>query len=131
MYVIVCGGRYYRFSITDSQWLFDLHQKHHFTEVIVGSDKRDKHGRLLGADACAYEWARAHGIDRTLMDANWVGQGKPAGPRRNGRMLRYLMVISDYMGAPRAVVAFPGATGTADMIAQAIAAKVQVFTLAA
>src|ERR1041385_1543943 len=116
MHVIICGGRDLVWSPAHSHYLDALHRRYTFLEVIVGSFRRDPDGYLRGADAHAKAWAEHHGLNTTVMDANWVGHGKSAGPRRNGRMLTYLMAISDsesiLLGvAPheaRLVIGFPG-----------------------
>jgi len=51
--------------------------------------------------------------------ANWRTHGKAAGPIRNQQMLDE--------GRPHLVVAFPGGTGTADMVRRAKAAGVPVM----
>ncbi len=119
MIVIVCGSRDYAWDVRDERWLDTQHAQLTLTEVVVGS--------LDGADGHAYDWARRNGITRTLMDANWVGHGKGGGPRRNQRMLDYLYLRQRATGPDIAVLAFPGGTGTADMVRRAQQAGVLVL----
>lgn len=76
------------------------------------------HGDARGADRLAAEWAldnnvmvRPFPVNNTI-DGPWPA----AGVRRNARMLRE--------SKPDFVIAFPGNTGTADMIRRARAANV-------
>ena len=83
------------------------------THVIVGGAK--------GADTIAERWAREKSIPVTVYPANWDRDKKAAGPIRNKLML------TD--GKPDLVVAFPGGSGTGNMIAQAVKAGVKVIPL--
>lgn len=67
----------------------------------------------------AHVWAFFEGCPVIRMDANWDFYGKKAGPIRNTWMLKY--------ATPDLVIAFPGGGGTADMVAQAEAAGIDVF----
>jgi len=94
----------------------------------VGSNIRDHKGRRKGADAHAKGWAERAGVNTTVMDANWVGQGRSGGPRRNTRMLKYLELLCDEDAAhPGLVIAFPGGPGTDDLCTQAEALGVRVL----
>lgn len=114
MRVLVCGGRDY----TDRDKVFaeldSLHNAHHFTYLIEGGAR--------GADRLAYAWAISHGIHGMEYPAEWDEYGHAAGPIRNRRMLDH--------GKPDLVVAFPGGSGTADMIGLARAAGVPVVEIA-
>ena len=127
MYVIIGGGRdlIWRFEYED--YLCKLHERYQFAEVIVGSNIRDHKGRRKGADAHAKGWAERVGINTTVMDANWIGQGRSGGPRRNTRMLDYLDLMSAETETPGLVIAFPGSSGTADLCTQAKALGVTVL----
>ena len=62
------------------------------------------------------------------MDANWVGQGRSGGPRRNTRMLKYLLLLCYEDAAhPGLVIAFPGGPGTDDLCTQAAASGIPVL----
>lgn len=77
------------------------------------------HGGARGLDINIHIWAFFEGCPVIRMDANWDFYGKKAGSIRNGWMLKYAV--------PDLVVAFPGGVGTADMIKQAQAARIDVF----
>ena len=109
--VIVCGGR----DFTDAELLYTM-LDWVLPRVVI-------HGRAKGADLLADKWARDRGVYRYIFPAQWrihVDECLPhclansycygAGPRRNAEMLKY--------GAPTLVVAFPGGSGTRDMIKQ-------------
>jgi hypothetical protein len=122
MYVIIGGGRDLAWRFEYDDYLTRLHERYQFAEVIVGSNIRDAKGRRKGADAHAKGWADRRGINTTVMDANWVGQGRSGGPRRNTRMLKYLQLLCFEDAAhPGLVIAFPGGTGTEDLCIQAAA----------
>jgi hypothetical protein len=109
--VLVCGGRDYMdrdrvFSVLDRI----LRDKVNVTVL---------HGACYsGADRFADEWATEREIPCIRVPARWSVLGKVAGPERNGRMLCYL---------PNGVVAFPGGSGTQNMVDQAKAAGVKVW----
>jgi hypothetical protein len=109
MKVLVCGGRKF-----DREWaVFDaldgLHKTHHFTQLV--------HGGAAGADSLAGKWARKNNIDLTVVRANWLQYGRAAGALRNTEMLKH---------KPSLVVAFPGGTGTADMVRKSLRARISV-----
>lgn len=69
------------------------------------------HGGARGADTIADEWARLRGVCRMpfpVTKAEWAELGRKAGVLRNQRMLDAT--------APDGAIAFPGGTGTADMV---------------
>lgn len=74
-----------------------------------------------GADDFAGNWARRRLIEETRFPADWKSHGKPAGPIRNQQMIDE--------GKPDLVVAFPGGRGTADMVAKANRAGVEVIEI--
>ncbi len=76
------------------------------------------HGGAKGADALGARWAAENSVETVVVPADWETHGKAAGPIRNAKMLR---LYYTYM-----VVAFPGGSGTRDMIAKARAASVIV-----
>lgn len=72
-------------------------------------------GGALGADRIAREWAKTRGVPFHTENAEWdkyrQPSGKnPAGPIRNAKMLTL---------GPQVVIAFPGGTGTSNMLSQA------------
>lgn len=105
MHVIVCGGR--NFSDRDLVWstLDELRITiPHDALIIV-------HGGARGADSLAREWCIERSVPFENVPADWRSHGKSAGPIRNQRMI-------DQFG-PSLVVAFPGGSGTADMVRKA------------
>lgn len=103
--VLVCGGRnYYDYqrlcAVLDAQ-----HANEPITTLIDGGAR--------GADYLAGQWADSRGVDRVTYWANWNGgiNKRAAGPIRNSRML--------LEGRPSLVIAFPGGSGTADMVSRA------------
>lgn len=91
--------------------LSDVHRKRGITALI--------HGDASGADAVAKEWARERGVPEEPYPAQWQTEGRQAGFKRNQRMLD--------TAKPDGVIAFPGGSGTADMVAKAQAAGVPVM----
>lgn len=77
------------------------------------------HGGARGADREAGAWGLEHGIHVRAFPADWVHDGKAAGPIRNQRML--------VQGKPSLVIAFPGGRGTADMVRRSRRAGVRVI----
>src|SRR5882757_4993716 len=120
--VIVCGGREYadaanlRFELDRIIGPYsdgDNYNIHEDLLVITGGAK--------GADSLAYEWAMSRGANRIIYPADWKKHGNSAGPIRNQEMLDE--------GKPNLVIAFPGGTGTADMVRRAKAAGVEVIEI--
>jgi len=112
--VLVCGGRKFKDYEFLCGELDRLHGEIWMSLVIEGG--------ALGADRLARDWANARGIPVVTFDADWKKHGLTAGPVRNRKMLAE--------GKPGLVVAFPGGSGTADMIRVAKFAKVPVLNLA-
>lgn len=109
--VLVCGGRNFRSPAQIARALDQLHAERKFTALIQGG--------ATGADALAKDWARTKPeIQRFESKAQWELHGRAAGPIRNARMLEW---------KPDLVVAFAGGVGTANMIAQARTAGVEVI----
>lgn len=112
--VLVCGGRGYKdytylcAALDSLEW-----ERGNFSCVI--------HGAAQGADVLAGQWAKSRGRKVKVFPAEWSKHGKAAGPIRNAKMLE--------QGLPDLVVAFPGGVGTADMVARAKAAGVEVVEL--
>jgi hypothetical protein len=107
--VLVCGGRNYGDTRTLYRVLDHVDPKP--TMIIQGGAN--------GADACASIYAYHRQIDERVFWADWKKHGRAAGPIRNQKMLDE--------GKPHLVVAFPGGTGTADMVRRAKAAGVRVI----
>ena len=111
MKLLVCGGR----DFTDR------------AAVFAALDRADAkrpvmlliHGAARGADTLAGEWAAARGVTVAECPADWQTHGKAAGSIRNQQMLG--------LYAPDGVVAFPGGSGTADMVRRARGAGIPVW----
>lgn len=110
MRILVCGGRGYEDDTTFCLTMRDLNRERPITAVIEGG--------ALGADFMARRWAAERGVKLHTFWPDWKTHGKAAGPIRNQRMLDE--------GDPDMVVAFPGGSGTADMIRRAEKAGVPV-----
>jgi hypothetical protein len=76
------------------------------------------HGAARGADRMAGEWAATAGVPVAEFPADWRRYRRGAGPVRNRQML--------VEGRPDLVLAFPGKSGTENMVRQATAAGVPV-----
>lgn len=111
MKVLVCGGRDFLDGTFVDKTLAAVHQQRQITRII--------HGGARGADTLAGLWANRQRIDESVYPADWKAHGKAAGSIRNVRMLEE--------SEPDMVVAFPGGTGTAHMVALARAAGLYVM----
>ena len=111
--VLVCGGRDYSDRDRVYATLDHLHETRAVSEIIYGC--------APGADTLARDWARRTGRESTGFPADWKRLGKAAGPIRNTRMIEE--------GKPDLVIAFPGGKGTANMVAQARAAGIEVIEI--
>lgn len=132
--VIICGGRHFG-DISDShhpeferrmkqyQDMFDtLNQlKEQPDRFGIVDDWHVIAGGATGADTVAKEWALSWGLTFTEYKADWTRYGKAAGPIRNELMLS--------AEQPNLVIAFPGGSGTRNMIKQARALSVPVMTV--
>lgn len=110
MRILVCGSRDY----ADVDAVFRALDKAHAhapITVIV-------HGDCSGADQLADQWAKKNSVSCWRFPAQW-SDGPSAGPARNARML--------IEANPQGVIAFPGGTGTANMIKLARAAKLPIW----
>jgi|JI9StandDraft_1071089.scaffolds.fasta_scaffold107376_4 hypothetical protein len=108
MNAIVCGGRFYK----NRALVYSVLDYYRPTFVI--------HGAQTGADTLAKDWANSRGVAEHGEEANWTKYRRAAGPIRNGKMLTF---------RPAVVIAFPGNTGTADMVQQARAAGIMVIEI--
>ena len=111
--VLVCGGRDYKDTERLRHELDALHRTFGFEVLIEGG--------ATGADARAAEWAKANDLVCETYPADWKAYGRAAGPLRNEQMLTH--------GRPDVVVAFPGGTGTKDMMRRTLAAGVDLVTI--
>lgn len=77
------------------------------------------HGGAKGLDSLVAKWAKNRGHAVMAVPALWDALGKGAGIIRNQQMLDWVK--------PDWVVAFPGGTGTMDMVRRATAARLSVL----
>ena len=114
MKLLVCGGRDFYNDIMAWGVLDKIHAQEGVSVLI--------HGGAKGADRIAFEWAAEMQIPEIRQyNAQWENEGKKAGSVRNARMLR--------KSQPDAVVAFPGGTGTADMVRKSLAKGYTVYAI--
>lgn len=121
--ILVCGGRDFNNKrllegILDK--LVDWHTPDEYGNRLP-RDCVIIHGGARGADLLADSWAVTNWVPIEEFKADWKTYGKAAGPIRNKQMLEE--------GKPTMVLAFPGGTGTANMISQAKAAGIPVVTV--
>ena len=100
MRILVCGGRDY----DNANYVHAELARRKPTCVITG-------GCPTGADAHAHEWARRMKVASLTFQADWVTNGKKAGPMRNQQMID--------IAKADLVLAFPGGRGTADLVKRA------------
>lgn len=97
MKTVIAGGRDYKLTDSDFEWLDTLG----ITEVVSGGAR--------GADAGGEQWARGRNVPLVVFPADWKGYGKAAGYIRNKQMAEYA----------DAVILFPGGNGTKSMRSEA------------
>jgi len=108
MIVIVAGGRDHTVTLEEGKEVRRLLEELNATEVVSGA--------APGVDTWAIE--KLH-YPYTVFNAQWDKYGKAAGPIRNGHMASYA----------DALIALPGGKGTANMIKQARAKGLKVYTV--
>jgi hypothetical protein len=107
-----------RFLVTGGRDFANFHAMAHALQQMP-SDATLVHGAAKGADALAAEyWSKIHERPTEAHPADWATHGKGAGPIRNQKMLDTGVDL---------VLAFPGGSGTADMVRRARAAGVKVI----
>lgn len=139
MRVLVCGGRGYgeipksipkfTWARTDAGRVAEYERSVLWSTLnaLIPCPTAIIEGGATGADRHAREWAEHFGLKPETYKADWYPSGfgrldRSAGPIRNQRMLDE--------GRPDLVLAFPGGTGTADMVRRARAAGVKVIEIA-
>lgn len=110
--ICVCGGREYAnreyaFKVLDGARAFYGH-------VMI------KNGAARGADKLSSEWALSRGVPLHEYPADWNTHKKAAGPIRNREMLQSGFDM---------LIAFPGGSGTADMVKITKKAGIEVLDL--
>lgn len=127
MRVLVCGGRDFNNYTTVCNALNSLFAEADIDLVI--------HGAAAGADSLAKNWAEEHDIKTLPFPAKWDDLETPPVVRRFRRYdgapynaaaggVRNQKMLDE--GKPDLVVAFPGGSGTADMVRRAKAAGVPI-----
>ncbi len=119
MRVIVCGGRHYQ-DVPRLWRVLDNIDRERPIRCVIDGASDDVTGPYKGAAYWGHQWALAHNRPTIRQHAEWQKHGAAAGPIRNGVMLTL---------EPDLVVAAPGNRGTADMVAKAHAAGVEVFEM--
>lgn len=109
--VLVCGGRDYNDREAIGYYLDSLKPR---PEIIINGGAR-------GADSHANAWAVWRQVRQWVFYPDWETHGRAAGPMRNQRMLDE--------AKPDLVVAFPGGSGTADMVSRAKKAGVRTVEI--
>jgi len=111
--ILITGGRRYS----------DGAQFNRVMAKRVSLDDELCHGGATGADLMCAVWATAHEVDCRRMPAQWkrFDGDRSEGYRRNRRMLLKFK--------PELVIAFPGGTGTANMVNIARRAQVRVIII--
>ena len=117
-YVLVCGGR----DFTNKRMMTDVLHGVMTDRAIYDRDSQRMvivHGNARGADKMAGHFADHWDCPVFAIPAEWLRLGpQAAGPYRNAQMLNWLDI--------GLVVAFPGGTGTADMVDRAKRAGITV-----
>ncbi len=98
--VVVSGGRHYPDAERVFETLDRVNQEYGPISLLV-------EGGATGADYYAARWAIARDVPHQSVPANWVKEGRAAGPKRNQAILDGTR--------PKVAVFFPGGAGTADM----------------
>lgn len=111
MRILVCGGRDFSDQGLLCKVLGNLVDEFGQEFTII-------EGGARGADRMAGTWAQIHNKGHLSFPADWDRYGAAAGPMRNQQMIDE--------GKPDLVLAFPGGTGTADMIRRAKTAGIEV-----
>lgn len=118
--VIVCGGRNYQ----------DIQRVYRVLDTVAARIRilAIRQGGCRGADQLAQRWARARCIPIETFSAEWARLGKAAGPVRNQAMLT---AHNPAIPTSRVcfVVAFPGGSGTADMVRRARRTTLDVWVV--
>ena len=116
--VLVCGGRDYENYEKVYNVLASLCDKHKLWVNSEASGLRIVTGGAPGADMWAGYWAVGNGAQVKIYLPDWDQFGLRAGPIRN-----QLMLDSEKIDL---VIAFPGGSGTRDMVSRARKAKTPV-----
>ena len=125
MILIVTGGRDYNDRVRVDSAIMEAYDAH----VRPGDRALNIwHGGATGADALAGAFADANRCSNVPFPADWKGDGRAAGPKRNERMVA-LAASHKRNGHTVVVLAFPGGRGTADCVRRAKAHGLPVVTI--
>lgn len=112
MRALVTGGRWWQQRERTFAFLDSIHEISPIRLLI--------HGDATGADTLCKEWAESRGIPteaHPVTKADWRKYGKAAGCLRNQAMLDQ---------NPDILIAFPGGSGTKDMLTRAKKTSLQI-----
>ena len=109
--IIVCGGRKFEDSTLVHRTLD--HYRPRMQALACGGAR--------GVDTFAWDWGWKNNFHCERFMANWKEHGRAAGPIRNQFMLEKFK--------PTLVLAFPGGSGTGDMVQRADRAGVPVVRI--
>lgn len=107
--MLVCGGRNYADKVALYQTL----------DLLLSKISKIVNGGAKGADSLSTRWALDRQVNYKEYPADWSQHGKAAGIIRNGAML--IAEPIDF------VIAFPGSSGTKNMIMRSKAAHIEVI----
>lgn len=129
MRVVVTGGRNFSDAGRVERALSAVHRKHGISVIIEGEAR--------GADRLCKDWAKANGIPVLPFPANWGNIDRPGAViRRNKFGILYDAAAGGVRnqemidkGQPDVAIAFPGGTGTADMVKRLNRAGIPTWNL--
>lgn len=107
----VCGGRNYQDRAKVFRTLDAMHDAQRITMIVHGACTDPETQQLAGADRWAEEWAILRQVRYSGEPAQWHIYGRGAGPIRNELIALHYALDE--------LVAFPGNSGTANMIKNA------------
>lgn len=127
MRVLVCGSRHSEQKDFIWERLDKFHAKTPITVLIEGGQRKFRgqgktRRHVGGVDYWAYMWGHKNMLKVITERADWTRFGKGAGPIRNLSMI--------VKHTPELVIAFPGGSGTANMVRQAREHKISVQKIA-
>ena len=127
--LVITGGRNGRDAGLVNRALTAVHRKHGIRLLVQGE--------AAGFDRLCKDWARSHGIPTADEPADWDDVDRPGAvvrKRRDGKLYdaaaggaRNQRMIDKHK--PDAGVAFPGGSGTADMVRRMKRANIRVWDL--
>ena len=112
--VLVTGGRFWNLLPETFRFLDHIHEEVGISLLI--------HGSADGADTLCAKWAEERGVPVLSFPVtrdDWNSKGRAAGSLRNQQMLDE--------GHPDVLVAFPGESGTRDMVQRATSRGLEIW----